>query len=164
MVADASEATFTKHYPTIMPLLLNVLRNADKPEHQRLRIKAMECAGLVGMYACDLSLSAFLMFSSAIAVGRDVFRADSATLVELLIRIQSGSLIYTFERSLISALESPLDPNDTQLGYYLISTWAKIGQALGSEFEPYLPLVMPNILKTASTKTDISVYGELMFN
>ena len=48
MVADASEATFAKHYPIIMPLLMNVLRNADKPEHQRLRIKAMECAGLVG--------------------------------------------------------------------------------------------------------------------
>ncbi|XP_006460617.1 hypothetical protein AGABI2DRAFT_220702 [Agaricus bisporus var. bisporus H97] len=127
MVADASEATFAKHYPTIMPLLLNVLRNADKPEHQKLRIKAMECAGLV-----------------AIAVGRDIFRPDSATLVELLIRIQ----------------KSPVDPNDTQLGYYLISTWAKIGQALGEEFDPYLPLVMPNILKTASAKTDISVYED----
>ncbi|KAF9445877.1 ARM repeat-containing protein [Macrolepiota fuliginosa MF-IS2] len=127
MVADASEATFAKHYPTIMPLLLNVLRNADKPEHQRLRIKAMECAGLV-----------------AIAVGREIFRPDSAPLIELLIRIQ----------------KSPLDPNDTQLTYYLISTWAKIGQALGTEFEPYLPLVMPSILKTASSKTDISVYDD----
>jgi hypothetical protein len=48
MVADTSETTFAEHYPTIMPLLLNVLRNADRPEHHRLRIKAMECAGLVG--------------------------------------------------------------------------------------------------------------------
>ncbi|KXN84686.1 Importin subunit beta-3 [Leucoagaricus sp. SymC.cos] len=127
MVADASETTFAKHYPTIMPLLLNVLKNADKPEHHKLRIKAMECAGLV-----------------AIAVGRDVFRQDSGPLIELLIRIQ----------------RYPLDPNDTQLTYYLVSTWAKIGQALGPEFEPYLPLVMPNILSTVSAKTDISVYED----
>ena len=32
-----------------MPLLLNVLRNANDPSHQKLRVKAMECAGLVGM-------------------------------------------------------------------------------------------------------------------
>jgi hypothetical protein len=53
MVADASENMFAKHYGTIMPLLLNVLRNAEnaKAEHQRLRIKAMECAGLIGMCA-----------------------------------------------------------------------------------------------------------------
>ena len=31
-----------------MPLLLNVLRNADGGEYRRLRIKAMECAGLIG--------------------------------------------------------------------------------------------------------------------
>jgi len=31
-----------------MPLLLNVLRNADGPEYRKLRVKAMECAGLIG--------------------------------------------------------------------------------------------------------------------
>ena len=31
-----------------MPLLLNVLRNANGAEHKRLRWKAMECAGLIG--------------------------------------------------------------------------------------------------------------------
>jgi hypothetical protein len=31
-----------------MPLLLNVLRNADGPDYQKLRVKAMECAGLIG--------------------------------------------------------------------------------------------------------------------
>lgn len=90
MVADASESTFAKHYPTIMPLLLNVLRNAEKPQHQRLRIKAMECAGLVGTspnYSALLDAHSF----AAIAVGRDVFRPDSATLIELLLRIQSAS-------------------------------------------------------------------------
>jgi hypothetical protein len=32
-----------------MPLLLNVLRNANTSEYRKLRAKAMECAGLIGM-------------------------------------------------------------------------------------------------------------------
>jgi hypothetical protein len=127
MVADASEATFAKHYPAIMPLLLDVLRNAEGVEYRKLRVKAMECAGLI-----------------AIAVGRDVFRADANTLVGLLMRIQN----------------TPPDPGDTLLGHYLIATWAKICQAMGPEFEPYLPVVMPPLLEAAATKADISIYDD----
>ncbi|TBU51233.1 ARM repeat-containing protein [Dichomitus squalens] len=126
MVADASEATFAKHYATIMPLLLNVMQNANGAEYRKLRVKAMECAGLI-----------------AIAVGRDIFRPDSRTFVELLMRIQN----------------SPVDPNDTMLSHFLIATWAKVCQALGEEFEPYLPVVMPPLLRVASSKADISIYG-----
>ena len=51
MVADASEGAFAAHYDAIMPLLMNVLRNAggDVGEHRKLRWKAMECAGLIGL-------------------------------------------------------------------------------------------------------------------
>jgi importin-5 len=56
-----------------MPLLLNVLRNTELgPEYRRLRIKAMECAGLI-----------------AIAVGRDTFRPDAGLMVECLLKLQS---------------------------------------------------------------------------
>ncbi|KAF8956378.1 armadillo-type protein [Flammula alnicola] len=103
IVADASEVTFAKHYPMIMPLLLSVLRNADGPDYWKLRVKAMECAGLI---------------------------------------------------------ESPVDPNDTQLGHHLMATWSKICQAVGSEFEAYLPVVMPSLLATASAKADLSVYED----
>jgi len=72
MVADASEATFAKHYSSIMSSLLNVLRNANGA-YRKLRVKAMECAGLI-----------------AISVGRDVFCPDANTLVELLMRIRSA--------------------------------------------------------------------------
>jgi len=58
--------------------------------------------------------------------------------------------------------ESPVDPADTQLGHYLIATWAKVCQAMGPEFEPYLPVVTPALLTTASAKADISVYGTLL--
>jgi hypothetical protein len=50
----------------------------------------MECAGLIGRrrpvdaYFLDRSLS-------AMAVGRNIFRADANTLIELLIKIQSSS-------------------------------------------------------------------------
>ncbi|KAL0577237.1 importin subunit beta-3 [Marasmius crinis-equi] len=124
MVADASEGGFVKHYSAIMPMLLNVLRNADGPDYKKMRVKAMECAGLI-----------------AIAVGRDTFRPDANTLVESLIRIQ----------------KSPPDPQDTQLSHYLMGTWAKICQAMGEEFEVYLPVVMPQLLATASAKADVSL-------
>jgi len=40
-----------------------------------------------------------------------------------------------------------------------MATWAKVCQAMGPEFEPYLPVVMPSLLATASAKADLSVYG-----
>ena len=45
------------------------------------------------------------------------------------------------------------------LNHYLIATWAKVCQALGPEFEPYLPVVMPPLLQAASAKADVSVWG-----
>ena len=55
--------------------------------------------------------------------------------------------------------DSPVDPNDTMLSHFLIATWAKVCQALGEEFEPYLPIVMPPLLRVAGSKADISIYG-----
>lgn len=45
------------------------------------------------------------------------------------------------------------------LNHYLIATWAKVCQALGPEFEPYLPVVMPALLRTAKAKADVSIWG-----
>lgn len=83
MVADASEGDFGRHYKTIMPLLMNVLRNAGNAgEHRKLRWKAMECAGLI-----------------AIAVGRDTFRPDSAEFIDLLMKIQSMHFRLVIDRN-----------------------------------------------------------------
>ncbi|KIJ25106.1 hypothetical protein M422DRAFT_193858 [Sphaerobolus stellatus SS14] len=124
MVADVSEETFRSYYPSIMPLMMNVLRNAG-PEHRKLRCKAMECAGLI-----------------AIAVGRDTFRPDAQEFVDLLMRLQNG----------------PTDPDDTMLPQYLCATWAKVCQAMGPEFEPYLPVIMPPLLESAAVKADVSIF------
>ena len=42
-----------------MPLLLSVLstRDADGPDFKNLRVKAMECAGLIGEIAFTLSIA-----------------------------------------------------------------------------------------------------------
>ncbi|KAF9256190.1 ARM repeat-containing protein [Marasmius fiardii PR-910] len=119
MVADAAETGFVKHYSTLLPLLIKALRHSTG----KMRLKAMECVGLVG-----------------IAVGKDVFRRDVQEVGECLVRIQT----------------SPPDPTDPQLSHYLMGTWAKICQAMGEDFEVYLPVVMPPLLATASAKADVS--------
>ncbi|KAI0032084.1 ARM repeat-containing protein [Vararia minispora EC-137] len=80
----------------------------------------------------------------AIAVGADIFRPDAPALVEVLMRIQN----------------SPPDPGDALLPSYLIATWAKVCQAMGNEFEPYLPAVMPPLLRAASAKADVNILGD----
>lgn len=56
-------------------------------------------------------------------------------------------------------IDSPVDPSDSMLPHYLIATWAKVCQAMGPEFEPYLPVVMPPLFRAANAKADVSVYG-----
>lgn len=96
---------------------------------------------------------------TAIAVGQDVFLPDSTVLIELLMRIQSQFYTVCIILDNNRQLESPIDPSDTQLQHYLIGTWAKVCQAMGPSFEPYLPIVMPTLLDTAGVKADISVFG-----
>lgn len=49
--------------------------------------------------------------------------------------------------------------DDPELNHYLIATWAKLCQAMGKEFEPCLPIVMPPLLHSAAMKADVSVVG-----
>jgi importin-5 len=107
---------------------------------------------------------------AVIAVGRDIFPPDANTFIEPLMRIQSASLpplsppvvlvptYLTFP--CLDSIDSSVDPGDTLLNHYLIATLAKICQAMGPEFEPYLPVIMPPIVNAASTKADIPVYGK----
>ncbi|KAK6953396.1 hypothetical protein Daesc_005700 [Daldinia eschscholtzii] len=70
-IADAAEAAFSKYYDTLMPLLVNVLRQETEKEYRLLRAKAMECATLI-----------------ALAVGKERLGNDAMVLVELLANIQ----------------------------------------------------------------------------
>ena len=54
-------------------------------------MKAMECASLIGTSLAGHSCQKYSLPSSAsIAVGRDIFRPDADTRIELLMRMQSA--------------------------------------------------------------------------
>ena len=61
-----------------MPSLLNVLRNANGADYRKLRVKAMECAGLIGTSLLGGCVACGLPSCAAIAVGRDVFCPDTS--------------------------------------------------------------------------------------
>ncbi|KAF9394692.1 hypothetical protein CPC16_010607 [Podila verticillata] len=72
-VADSAEDRFVKYYSGIMPLLINVLRQATNKEYRLLRGKAMECASLI-----------------ALAVGKEVFAPHAQEFIQLLVQTQAS--------------------------------------------------------------------------
>jgi hypothetical protein len=60
-----------------MPLFVNVLRNANGVDDRKLRVKAMECMGLIGTSFAGHSCQMYSLPSpAAIAIGRDIFRLE----------------------------------------------------------------------------------------
>jgi len=47
--------------------------------------------------------------------------------------------------------------SDPMMSHYLNATWGKLCQALGHDFAPLLPVIMPTILRAAAAKTDVSI-------
>ncbi|CAG7918001.1 unnamed protein product [Penicillium olsonii] len=72
-IADSAEAAFDQYYETLMPLLLNVLKEEQGKEYRLLRAKAMECATLI-----------------ALAVGKEKMGQDALNLVQILGHIQQN--------------------------------------------------------------------------
>jgi hypothetical protein len=72
-IADSSGDQFIRYYPSIMPLLLNVLTQATEKEFRMLRGKTMECATLI-----------------ALAVGKPIFAVDAPAFIQILKLIQSS--------------------------------------------------------------------------
>jgi hypothetical protein len=48
-VADCAEDKFLKYHNVIMPILLDILRQASQKEYRLLRCRAIECASLIGL-------------------------------------------------------------------------------------------------------------------
>ena len=61
--------------------------------------------------------------------------------MEMLLKTQTG--------------EQEMSDDDPQMSY-MISAWARICKILGPRFAPYLPVVMPTIMKTANLKPEVS--------
>ncbi|KAJ6044488.1 hypothetical protein N7499_006989 [Penicillium canescens] len=72
-IADSAENAFDQYYTTLMPLLLNVLKEEQGKEYRLLRAKAMECATLI-----------------ALAVGKEKMGQDALNLVQILGNIQQN--------------------------------------------------------------------------
>jgi len=77
-----------------------------------------------------------------LAVGKEKFMNDAKNVMNILISTQSGEL----------------EPDDPQIAY-MLSSWARIGAVLGEDFIPYLPVVMPPLLRSAKIRPDLVVIG-----
>lgn len=80
-----------------------------------------------------------------LAVGKERFCNDASDVMNMLLRTQTG--------------EDQLADDDPQLSY-MISAWARICKILGTQFEPYLPFVMPPVLKAASFKIHVALLDQ----
>ncbi|ORX38501.1 armadillo-type protein [Kockovaella imperatae] len=73
--------------------------------------------------------------SIGLAAGKTVFAADAVRLAEIMISIQNDCK----------------EPDDPRSGY-LMEGWANLARALGKDFAPFLPHVIPPLLKAAQYK------------
>lgn len=76
----------------------------------------------------------------ALAVGKEKMGPDALSLVQILGNVQSGIV----------------DDDDPQESY-LLHCWGRMCRVLGQDFVPYLPAVMPPLMKLAQAKADIQL-------
>lgn len=76
----------------------------------------------------------------SMSVGKDQFLKHAKNLLDVMVSIQ----------------QTPMEDDDPQVGY-LIEGWARVCKVLGQDFSPYLPIVMPPLLKSAGHKPDFAV-------
>ena len=79
----------------------------------------------------------------ALAVGKERMGQDAITLVQILGNVQSGIV----------------DEDDPQESY-LLHCWGRMCRVLGQDFVPYLPAVMPPLMKLAQAKADIQLLDD----
>lgn len=79
----------------------------------------------------------------ALAVGKERMGQDALTLVNILGNVQSG-------------ITDEDDPQES----YLLHCWGRMCRVLGQDFVPYLPAVMPPLMKLAQAKADIQLLDD----
>ncbi|KAF5839603.1 armadillo-type protein [Dunaliella salina] len=74
------------------------------------------------------------------AVGKDRFREDAAKVLQFLQQLQ----------------QTEMEADDPTLGY-MLQAGARLCKCLGNEFIPYLSIVMPPLIKSATIEPDITI-------
>lgn len=126
-VADAAEKKFLPYYDRFMPVLKYIMENATHKDLRLLRGKTIECISLIGL-----------------AVGKEKFIQDVGPVMNLLLQTQTQP-------------DSESSDEDDPQASYMISAWARICKLLGRDFESYLPVVMPQVLRSACVKPEICI-------
>ncbi|VDM00719.1 unnamed protein product [Schistocephalus solidus] len=132
-VADAAGKNFAPYYDRFMPGLKFIMEHAVHPDLRLLRGKTIECISLI-----------------VLAVGKEKFMQDAEPIMTLFMKTQASS-----EANGDGEGDKFAD-DDPQINY-IITAWARICKLLGRSFEPFLPMVMPQVLKSARMAPEVCV-------
>uniref|UniRef100_A0A0R3TTP8 TOG domain-containing protein n=1 Tax=Rodentolepis nana TaxID=102285 RepID=A0A0R3TTP8_RODNA len=138
-VADASGENFAPYYDRFMPGLKYIMENAIHPDLRLLRGKTIECISLI-----------------VLAVGKEKFMQDANSIMTLFMKTQTA---IGGESAGKGSNEDQFDDDDPQVNY-IITAWARICKLMGRSFEPFLPTVMPQVLKTARMAPKVCVLDD----
>ena len=75
-----------------------------------------------------------------LAVGKEKFGPDAVQIMEVL----------------MAAQQAEMEPDDPQISY-MLQAWTRICKCLGRDFEPYLPYVMPPLLRSAAIQPEVTI-------
>lgn len=75
-----------------------------------------------------------------LAVGKEKFAPDAVQVMEVL----------------MAAQQTEMEPDDPQISY-MLQAWTRICKCLGRDFVPYLPYVMPPLLRSAEIQPEVQV-------
>eukprot|EP01101_Sappina_pedata_P007334 TRINITY_DN3845_c0_g1_i1.p1 TRINITY_DN3845_c0_g1~~TRINITY_DN3845_c0_g1_i1.p1 ORF type:complete len:1088 (+),score=593.45 TRINITY_DN3845_c0_g1_i1:90-3353(+) len=74
-----------------------------------------------------------------VAIGKEKFGAEAKAIMDLLLNIQ-------------------WDPENPQMNFQL-QAWARFCKCLGNDFVPYLPMVMPALIKSATCEPEVQIFN-----
>jgi HEAT repeat protein len=75
-----------------------------------------------------------------LAVGKEKFAPDAMQVMEVL----------------MAAQQTEMEPDDPQISY-MLQAWTRICKCLGRDFVPYLPYVMPPLLRSAEIQPEVQI-------
>lgn len=125
IVADSGKEHFKAFYGHFVPLLKQIIVQATGKDDRFFRGRAMECLTLIGT-----------------AVGAEMFAADAKELMGVLI-------------SLYASPEPQASEADDQFRSYALSAWSRCCTVLKTDFLPYMPAVMPVVLRAAALNPEL---------